>query len=200
MGTRSCRLWASSTRRTESLWTLGRPWVHLAFYSIYMRHLCIQSALLGACTVLGLFAQSPPAKGPSEKVVAFLPSDGEVLTKGTTVMVSAVVDLAPSSTETVKYVGNILINGRRRRYDGPFVNVLTRLGSDSSESVRETQSWSVHVRGPMTMRVRLKLEGTGESSGAHLQFADLTRTYSVKCNSKTFVLWRVVERFFGCCG
>jgi hypothetical protein len=159
----------------------------------------LQKALLGAFTVIALYAQSPAANGPGERVVEFLPSDTEILTKGTTVKVSAVVALFPSRTETVRYFGNITINGRRRRYDGTFVNVLTPLTAGSAESLNETQSWFVHVTGPKTMRIRLQLTATGESSGASFRFADLMRTYSVKCNQQTFVLLRLIEHFLGCC-
>jgi hypothetical protein len=144
-------------------------------------------------------AQSSAANGPGEQLHEFLPSDGEVLTKGTTVTVSATVTLYPSPTEPVEYIGIIFVNGRRRSEDGQFDTVLTPLLPGSSENLNEALSWLVHVKGPKIMTVRLQLSGIGKSSQANFRFADLTRTYPVKCNPKAFVLFRLIERLFGCC-
>jgi hypothetical protein len=146
-----------------------------------------------------LCGQTPADIWPSEQLHQFLPGDGEVLTKGTTVRVSAAVTLYPSLTESVEYIGTIKVNGRRRRTNGPFYSALTAQTPGNSETLSETLSWFVHVKGPKTMTVRLHLSGIGESSNATFQFADISRNYSVKCNSKEFVLFRWLDHLCGRC-
>lgn len=151
----------------------------------------------GSCA--SLFAQSAPTSDPSETLREFLPNEGEVATKGTTIRLSAAVTLNPSLIESVEYIGTIKVNGRRRREDGAFVTVLTPPGVGGQIHADETLSWFVGVNGPKKMTVRLELSGTGMSSHTHFQFADVTRTYSVRCSRKSFVLFRFIERLFGRC-
>jgi hypothetical protein len=164
-----------------------------------MKHHWIRLSVLVALSSVVLYGQPQTVNGPSEQLHEFSPSVGAVLIKGTTVRVSATVTLFPSMTESVEYIGAITINGRRRRRDGPFDTVLTPSTPEGSETVNETLSWFAHVNGPKLMTVRLKLSGTGKSSQTAFTFGDMTTTYQVRCNSGTFILFRLLDRLLGRC-
>lgn len=155
--------------------------------------------VVATCVTRILFAQTSTADGPSGQLGDILPGESQVLMMGSIVRVSATVTLQPSRTESTEYIGTITVNGQRRRDNGPFDTVLTPPASGGSETVKETLSWFVHVRGPKIMKLRVQLRGIGISSHAAFQFADVTRQYPVKCDLRSSVFLRLIERLFGCC-
>ncbi len=60
-------------------------------------------------------------------------------------------------------------------------------------------TWDTRVLGPKHMTVQLTLTGIGQSSRVHFNFAEIRRTYLVKCNSKQWWPFRKLDALFGCC-
>jgi hypothetical protein len=136
-------------------------------------------------------AQGGALHGPSEDLVQFLPKAGEILGYGTNITASAEVNLIPDSGEAVEYTAVLIVNQHAYR---PFKTTLTP-GATGHEKL----AWKVRVRGPKVVVFQLQLRGVGQLSGKRFNFADITRSYVVRCSPDSFWLWRCIHRFFGCC-
>ena len=159
----------------------------------------IPHALLLVALGGALYARPPEVSGPAVQLTDFLPADAQNLIKGTDVRVSAGITLVPSLAEPVEFISGITINGRSRRRDGRFDTVLLPPTPGGSETVNQTLTWFVKVKGPKRMTVRLRISGIGRSSQKVFTFADVTNVYAVHCNDKAFVLFRWFDRLLGFC-
>jgi hypothetical protein len=141
------------------------------------------------CCSLYVHAESNTSHGPSERLHQFLPDGGTILTEGTTVQMTAVVSLTPSSLENAEFMAFLTVNGQRfRRYD----TVLT-----PGAYGREKMYWWVRVSCPR-MAVRLQLLGVGKASGTQYSFLDITRRFRVRYSPGECWLCKVIRRLSGC--
>ena len=173
--------------------------IHSHLLILFMKLNCLGMAFLAPVLSLTLYAQSPVSTEPSVQVHDFLPHEDVVLTLGGDLRVSAAVSLTPSAKESIVYIGTITVNGRSRRNNGPFNTVLSPPGPGGTETINETMSWFVRVKGPKRMIVQLRLNGAGKSPPTNFTFAEISRAYTVKCSPKTFLLFRLIERTLGYC-